>query len=303
MRPAMKRGDSAKRLVWHSNQGASGHRPSKQSNFKPLKYRADGKRKNVVHFSTIEVQPFHFDWSTADDVFYTRKELTAMGQDRFDDAAKLRQQRRREEKGEGGHTTDDVDISKRSKEKDTAALLALALDHEDRDDNVSIRGIEHFVFPDLQQEMIRRKKAVQREVMDFVKDKRPDPQGWRLAQHSRNYSQWARNVAMEKGMKYCLNNAAGDPDISLSDGELERLQRSKDEVDGSNLSLRGSSSFSQGIPAGGSHSFDKEHSKNADPPNLCPDFNQMCSIDEDDKPAGDTVSQESQPAGASTVED
>ena len=44
-------------------------------------------RRKTVHFSTIEVQHFHFDWSCINDCFYSRKELTAMGSARFDDAA------------------------------------------------------------------------------------------------------------------------------------------------------------------------------------------------------------------------
>lgn len=251
--PRLTRGPGSGRLVWHTSHGASGKSKHKANNFKPLKYSADGKK--VVHFSTIEVQPFHFDWNLANDVFYTRKELTAMGQSRFDDAATLRQQRRMDDRGEGSQTMDDVDISKRSKVRDVVTLLSTALDDEDRDEGVSIRGIEHFVYPDLQQEMIRRKKEVQREVLGFVRSKRPDPQGWRLAQHSRNYSQWARNVALEKGMKYCMNNARGDPEVCISKDELERFQKSKEELDESSRSLRGSSSFS----ATGSKSFDNEN--------------------------------------------
>lgn len=240
------------RLIWHSNIGASGKRHAKGragDRFKPLKYSADGKK--VVHFSTIEVQPFHFDWDTAKDVYYTRAELTAMGQSRFDDAATLRRQRNLdiEKKSRGGdgvprtQSIDDLDTSKKSKVGDIATQLALALDDEDRDDSVSIRGIEHFVYPDLQQEMIRRKKQVQREVLDFIRSRRPDPQGWRLAEHSRVHSQWARNVAMEKGMKYSMNNSKWDPDVNLSEDELERIKKSQDELEMCTRSLRGNCSF------------------------------------------------------------
>ncbi|KAL3811625.1 hypothetical protein ACHAXA_006697 [Cyclostephanos tholiformis] len=234
----------ASRLIWHSNTGSSGLRgKGAQNNYKPLNYNADGKK--VVHFSTIEVRQFHFDWSLADQVFYTRKELAAMGQNRFDDADLLRRQRRLDGGGDDGQrTVDDVGTSKKSKDVAIADLLSLALSDEDRDEDVSIRGIEHFVYPDLQQEMIRRKKTVQREVMDFVRARRPDPQGWRLAEHSRTYSQWARNVALEKGMKYCMNNAAVDPEVNISQDELDRCRRSTDELESYNKSLRGSASFS-----------------------------------------------------------
>ena len=244
---------SGGRLVWHSNIGSSqkGSRGPTKS-YKPLGYKAGNK---VVHFSTIEVQPFHFNWNLVDDVFYTRAELKSMGQSRFDDAATLRQQRHLDEKKEGGdrQTVDDVDIAQKSKGRDIAALLSKVLEDEDRDENVSIRGIEHFVYPDLQQEMIRRKKEVQREVLGFVRSKRPDPQGWRLAQHSRTFSQWARNVALEKGMKYCMNNASCDPEVNISRDELERFQKSTDELEASSRTLHGSQSFSG---CTGSGSFD-----------------------------------------------
>lgn len=294
-RNSLTRGSSG-RLVWHSQTGSSGKR-----NPKELKYSAKGKK--VVHFSTIEVQPFHFDWNLANDVFYTRKELTAMGQSRFDDAATLRQQRRQAENENAGQAVDDVDISKRSKVKDIATLLSAALDEADRDENVSIRGIEHFVYPDLQQEMIRRKKEVKREVMGFVRSKRPDPQGWRLAQHSRSFSQWARNVALEKGMKYCMNNAAGDPEMVLSQDELERFQKSQDDLDDDAHCLRGSSSFS----ARGSSSFDAEP-RSFDQENS-PSLNILREIGEDDGKGGNLKegdpdeSLESQPAGVGTGED
>jgi hypothetical protein len=231
------------RLVWHSNIGSSGLRSKgAQNNFKPLNYTADGKK--CVHFSTIEVQQFHFDWSLADQVFYTRKELTAMGQNRFDDADFLRRQRQLDGWGDGQQAVDDGGTSKKPKDVAIADLLSLALSDEDRGESVSIRGIEHFVYPDLQQEMIRRKKEVQREVMAFVRAKRPDPQGWRLAEHSRTYSQWARNVALEKGMKYCMNNVAWDTEFEISKDEYDRCRRSSDELESYNRSLRGSASFS-----------------------------------------------------------
>ncbi|KAL3780297.1 hypothetical protein ACHAW5_008339 [Stephanodiscus triporus] len=244
-----QRRPATSRLVWHSNIGSSGLRgKGAQNNYKPLNYNPDGKK--VVHFATVEVQPFHFDWSLADQVFYTRKELTAMAQSRFDDADFLRRQRPSHGGGDGQQTVDDVGTSKKSKEAAISELLSVALSDEDLDENVSIRGIEHFVYPDLQQEMIRRKKEVQREVMAFVRAGRPDPQGWRLADHSRTYSQWARNVALEKGMNYRMNNTATDPEFEMSEDEFNMCRRSRDELESYNKSLRGSASFSAPEPLG-----------------------------------------------------
>lgn len=242
---------SRPRLVWHSNTGSTGRKVvtkgGHDEKYKPLHYNKDGKRIKTVHFATVEVQPFRFDWTLADDVFYTRKELAEMGQSRFDDADILRKQRQLESTTQlttaKEQAQDDVGTSIKSNEDLITDLLSQALTDKDSDPNVSIRGIEHFVYPDLQQEMIRRKRQVQREVMEFVRSKRPDPQGWRLADHSRQYSEWARNVAIQKGMNYCLNNAHTDPQYSCSKDELDRCRRSTDELDAHAKSLRPSASF------------------------------------------------------------
>lgn len=268
---APSRQPSGSRLVWHSNIGAS-NKNRKQQAYKPLQRNKDGLGK-AVHFSTIEVQPFHFDWSLAGDVFYTRKEITAMGQKRFDDAAKIkahnkskkeRQQSSSTRNGSGASssTKDDTQMCRKSREKDIESLLSLALGDQDDYDGTSIRGIEHFVYSQLQQEMIRRKKEVQREVLGYVKSKRPDPQGWRLAEHSRSHSQWARNVAQEKGLKYCSNNANMSLDLKNSTSMEKTLQQSRDELEGNIRALRGASSFSQEFTEGTrSHSFDNEPSR------------------------------------------
>ena len=242
---------SRPRLVWHSNTGSTGRKVvtkgGHDEKYKPLHYNKNGKRIKTVHFATVEVQPFRFDWTLADDVFYTRKELAEMGQSRFDDADILRKQRQLESTTQlttaKEQAQDDVGTSIKSNEDLITDLLSQALTDKDSDPNVSIRGIEHFVYPDLQQEMIRRKRQVQREVMEFVRSKRPDPQGWRLADHSRQYSEWARNVAIQKGMNYCLNNAHSDPNYSCSKDELDRCRRSTDELDAHAKSLRPSASF------------------------------------------------------------
>lgn len=136
-----------------------------------------------------------------------------MGSARFDDAATLRKERQLDTGTSTGNpntaSQDDLDINIKNKPKSISALLELALDDKDQNPDVSIRGIEHFVYPELQQEMIRKKKEVQAQVMLYVKSKRPDPQGWRLANHSRMYSQWARDVALEKGRAYRMHDVDG----------------------------------------------------------------------------------------------
>jgi len=255
-----------------------------------------------VHFSTIEVQPFHFDWSLADDVFYTREELTAMGKTRSDDAATLRQHRRRAEaekeskaeakKKNEDQCVDDLDLPKKNKVEDVATLLSQALAFADTNEKASIRGIEHFVYPELQQEMIRRKKEVQREVLALFRSKTPDPQGWRLANHSRSFTQWSRNVALEKGMKYCMNSAAEDPDVVISQDELNRCMKSVDELENESQLLRGSLTFS----GTESSAFDGESPQNV---NVLEELGEECSFEK----GGENESCESQSSGIGTHED
>ena len=156
--------------------------------------------KKSVRFSRKkdEVYLIHYDWSCTRDYFYSSAEIATMKSARFEDAALLRN----EEKTSATH--DDLDITRRQKIVCIDSLLSLALNDPDENPNASIRGIEHMVYPELQQEMIRKKKEVQDQVMSFVRSKRPDPQGWRLANHSRIHSQWARDVALEKGQAYTM---------------------------------------------------------------------------------------------------
>lgn len=249
------------RLVWHSNVGSSlktgtpnNKHAAKRAGggfFSAFQYN-DPTKKKTVHFATIEVQPYNWDYSCDKDVYYRKDQITAMNKQRFTDASKLRKQRNikvpssKDKKGgdkENKKACDDVDISKRA--SDITTLLNEAFDAErDVDEQVSIRGIEHFVYPELQQEMIRRKKHAKREVLNFKKAKRPDPQGWRLAKLSEANTQWARDVAIEKGMRYCMNQEAiyGTDTCGISRDELER---SKDELD--NLHMLKSSASCVGV--------------------------------------------------------
>ncbi|KAL7502582.1 hypothetical protein ACHAXN_000523 [Cyclotella atomus] len=222
--PSPRNGSQARRRSGNASNLATGRwgglgKSVKKGSFDPLKYSSKSGKK-TVHFSTIEVQHFHFDWSCVDDCFYSRKELTAMGSARFDDAAALRRDRQLDCGGTAGSPAtashDDLDLSAKIKPRSISALLELALNDKDQTPGVSIRGIEHFVYPELQQEMIRKKKEVQAQVMLYVKSKRPDPQGWRLANHSRMYSQWARDVAMEKGRAYRVHDVDSGGAVSPS---------------------------------------------------------------------------------------
>jgi hypothetical protein len=245
------------RLVWHSNVGSTKRSPSNHVNkrggfFSAFQYNNPFKKK-TVHFATIEVQPYHVDYSCDKDVYYRKDEIAAMNKQRFTDASELRNQRNVADPKDDDkhHALDDAYIAKRTADIDK--LLSEAFNAEtDVDEQVSIRGIEHFVYPQLQQEMIRRKKQAKREVINFKKSKRPDPQGWKLARLSEQYTQWAREVALEKGMKYCMNQEAiyGSQNCGISKDELER---SKDELDNLHM-LKTSASFAMNTWATSSES-------------------------------------------------
>lgn len=170
--------------------------------------RSRDLQKKSVHFQddANTVHLIHFDWSSAADYFYTSDDITAMKSARYEDAAFFHVE-------SSQSAVDDLDMSRRRSILCIDTLLQTALYRQDDDPTTSIRGIEHFVYPELQQEMIRRKKEVQSQVLSFVKSKRPDPQGWRLANHSRMYSKWARDVALEKGMAYSSSCDVGDNDV------------------------------------------------------------------------------------------
>lgn len=222
------------RLVWHSNIGSTQRtRTSRPIKSKGGLFSAFQSKKKTVHFATIEVQPFRADYSCDPDVYFRKDEITAMNKQRFTDASKLRKQRNVKvpTKEEKEKALDDADIAKRADDIDK--FLTEAFDPDlDIDEEVSIRGIEHFVYPQLQQEMIRRKKQAKREVINHQKSgkKRLDPTGYKLQKISEQYTQWAREVAIEKGMKYCMNQETifGTEECGISKDELDR---SKDELD------------------------------------------------------------------------
>jgi hypothetical protein len=89
--------------------------------------------------------------------------------------------------------------------------ITAALDDVDNGE-VSVRGIEHFVWPVLQKEMISRKKELKAFVVEYSKDtnrRANDPNGEKLAAAVVEMSKWARNVASERGIKYCQMKRGG----------------------------------------------------------------------------------------------
>ncbi len=60
--------------------------------------------------------------------------------------------------------------------------------------------------------MIRRKKELKHAVLGYSRDKlerKKDPLGDKLAERAQELSQWARDVATERGVKYCEMKRGG----------------------------------------------------------------------------------------------
>lgn len=141
----------------------------------------------------IELEPIYW---------YTRAELKTFNEVRFDDAATLRAERHIRTASQ--HDADALSTSKR--DIFIGDKITNALDDIDDSHEISLRGIEHFVFPVLQKEMVRRKKDLKKAVLGYSRDpvaRRKDPKGEKLAEESASHSQWARDVATERGIKYC----------------------------------------------------------------------------------------------------
>lgn len=189
-----------------------------------------------VQFGGVEEKLFQFDWDLADDVFYTREQLRAMNNLRFEDASKLRAKMLKKESHSAAH--DDSVLTRKSTAGSTNQLLSdIINDRDEWDANISLDGIEPFVFLELKDEMVKKKAIVKKEILDFVKVNKSDPQGWRLASHSRFHTQWARSIAQDKARS--LHEALVDESKNLTKKtELEKLKESQGIIDGSIRAMR-----------------------------------------------------------------
>ncbi|KAL3781622.1 hypothetical protein HJC23_001999 [Cyclotella cryptica] len=174
---------------------------------------ANRKSSKQVHFAPPPLlasrHAYPFDWSIESAVWYSRDELNALKEDRFNEADALRRER-----GISTSSRDDADKIADGREKEiwVGDTMTHALD--DRDEGlISVRGIEHFVWPVLQKEMVTRKKELKKFVVDYSKDKQrrmSDPNGDKLAEACAARSRWARDAASERGIKYCqMKRGAG----------------------------------------------------------------------------------------------
>ena len=155
---------------------------------------------------------------------------------RFDDASKLRAKMLG--KNSQSIAQDDSGLLRKSTDGSADELLTRIInDRDEWDDNISLGGIEPFVFLELRDEMVKKKAIAKTEIIDFVKAGDPDPQGWRLAKHSRVHTQWARNIAQEKAR--ALHEVLLDESKHLpKKTELEKLKESQDVLNGSIRAMR-----------------------------------------------------------------
>lgn len=202
-------------------------RPAGNSPRVPTNTNRKQHNKKRAHFTDIAAQhhQYEFDWELEPAYWYSRAELKSFNEVRFDDAEVLRKERGI--KIATRNDADDLTTSRRHvfiHDKITHAL-------DDIDDNheISIRGIEHFVFPVLQKEMVGRKKELKKTVLGYSRDpkiRKLDPQGIKLAEESAAHSEWARDVATERGIKYCqMKRGGGRGGGLLQNTKMVKAQR------------------------------------------------------------------------------
>lgn len=168
------------------------------------------KPKKKVRFTDIKPiqHNYEFDWELEGEYWFSKAELKTFNDVRFDEADVLRKER-------GIRTISRNDADAIEEEEDRNHFIGDAMTHALDDDNdgheISLRGIEHFVWPVLQKEMVTRKKVLKKVVIEWrlPVNRRKDPKGLKLAEESAKLSQWARDVAQERGIKYCEMKRGG----------------------------------------------------------------------------------------------
>ncbi|KAL7439299.1 hypothetical protein ACHAXM_009833 [Skeletonema potamos] len=185
-------------------------RSNKKSTSATKKKQPPSKTKKKVHFNDIKpiFHTYEFDWALEGEYWFSQAELKTFNEVRFDEADVLRKER-------GIRTISRNDADAIEEEEDRNHFIGDALTHALDDDNdeheISLRGIEHFVWPVLQKEMVTRKKQLKKVVIEWrlPVNRRKDPDGLKLAEESAKLSQWARDVASERGVKYCEMKRGG----------------------------------------------------------------------------------------------
>lgn len=166
--------------------------------------------KKHIRFTdtTDRTHEYEFDWEVETDYWFTRDELKVFNEVRYNDADVLRKER-----GIRTASRNDADtLSNSTRNIYIGDKITNALDDVDGNQEISVRGIEHFVFPVLQKEMVRRKKELKMIVIEYSRNpaaRRKDPRGIKLGKDCAAKSAWARDVATERGIKYCQMKRGG----------------------------------------------------------------------------------------------
>ena len=179
----------------------------KQQPLRKLQHKNSSNKKKKVRFTPYgpTLHSYEFNWELEGDYWFSKAELKTFNEVRFDEADVLRKER-------GIRTKSRHDADGIEEEDDRNNFIGDALTHALDDDNdghdISLRGIEHFVWPVLQKEMMMRKKELKKVVLEWrlPANRRKDPNGIKLAEDSAKLSEWARDVAQERGIKYLVQN-------------------------------------------------------------------------------------------------
>jgi hypothetical protein len=188
------------------------YRPQHGSQHHPQRgvTRGHADSQKHVHFSDVSPQrrEYDFDWELELAYWYSKGEMKSFNETRFDEADVLRKER-----GIRTSSRDDADaLTKSTRNLFIGDMVTHALDDADDSHEITIRGIEHFVWPVLQKEMMVRKRELKNMVLIYSRSpmaRKKDPEGIKLAEECAKYSSWARNVATERGVKYCEMKRGG----------------------------------------------------------------------------------------------
>lgn len=192
------------------NSGAAGDFMKKKQQLRKVPPPKNNNKKKKVRFTPYKptLHSYEFNWELEGDYWFSKAELKTFNEVRFDEADVLRKER-------GIRTKSRHDADGIEEEDDRNNFIGDALTHALDDDNdshdISLRGIEHFVWPVLQKEMVMRKKELKKVVLEWrlPTNRRRDPNGIKLAEDSAKLSEWARDVAQERGIKYCEMKRGG----------------------------------------------------------------------------------------------
>ena len=167
------------------------------------KKQSPRKKRKKVRFTDVKPidHNYEFDWDLEGDYWFSKAELKTFNEVRFDEADVLRKER-----GIRTRSRNDADEIEAEEDRDIfiGDALTNALDDDNDGNEISLRGIEHFVWPVLQKAMVSRKKQLKKVVVEWRRpvNRRKDPKGLKLAEDAATLSQWARDVAQERGIKY-----------------------------------------------------------------------------------------------------